>query len=193
MQCIAFYKKILGLFILIIFHLHAIAQVEKGYSSSRKVHLTPPGRKIEATIDIKLNPAADPDKVYYWFDNISIKRTQGGFAGYLLDGIFTEFTYPENVLLTKGNFKNGLKTGIWCEWSDAGFLKSREKWRKGLKNGKSEIFSQEGILVRIEKFRRGSLVYSRVVNDSTASPGSRILKAPKYLWNKTRNLFSSKK
>ena len=68
---------------------------------------------------------------YYWYDANQIHMTQGGFSGKLLDGLYAAY-YRNKNLEEQGNFKKGLKTGIWKKWRADGSLESTTQWNHGL-------------------------------------------------------------
>lgn len=131
----------------------------------RKIYLTPPGKKIEGTIILKTKIKPNSKSLYYWFDQAKIHTTQGAYSGYLLDGDYIEFSYPENNILLKGNFKRGLKHGMWIGWYSNGIIKSMNRWSNGSLNGTQKDFDSTGQLLSVQNFNHGKFI----VPDSTGS------------------------
>jgi len=137
--------------------LNAKAQRYFKTSNHRNIHISPTERKIDATIIIASKYPKSSSKVYYWFDNSEIHHTQGGSGGYLLDGDYSEYFYPGNNLSIKGNFKKGLKNGIWEAWYDNGDLKERAYWKKGYLSGKKYYYSSTGVIYKMEEYKKNCL------------------------------------
>jgi len=149
------------LFLFAIFNLNIVSALgQKKYSvpNTRTVYLTPEGGKIEATIDIKKKAKVKPEKFYSWFDNTSIHQTQGGYSHYLLHGPYLRFSYPDNQLVEKGNYKTGVKNGVWLCWYDNGVLKEKCNWKNGNLNGRKEFYDRKGQLLRTEIYKNNDLV-----------------------------------
>jgi len=92
---------------------------------------------------------------YYWYDNREIGKNQGGFQGDLLNGAYQAID-RDNKLIHQGNFKKGLRSGIWKKWSVNGNLISVKEYKIGLLNGKVKSFREEdGTLRSIERYRNG--------------------------------------
>ncbi|PJJ11135.1 hypothetical protein CLU83_4631 [Flavobacterium sp. 1] len=92
------------------------------------------------------NVAPKPNKVYYWFKGGAIHSAQGGSGGDLLNDVFLK-TYHSNQIAEKGNFKNGLKIGIWKTWHPNGSIESTQKWSKGLRTGMYYKYDKNGLVV----------------------------------------------
>ncbi|WP_281239381.1 toxin-antitoxin system YwqK family antitoxin [Flavobacterium praedii] len=85
------------------------------------------------------------NKVYYWFKGGAIHSAQGDFGGDLLNEVFLK-TYHSNQIAEKGNFKNGLKVGIWKTWHPNGSLESTQKWSRGLRTGMYNKYDKNGLI-----------------------------------------------
>ncbi len=94
--------------------------------------------------------------VYHYYRNGELYHTQGGFAGYLLDGEVDVFD-REQRLVEQGQYIGGIKTGLWKEWYPNGMLKRISRWRYGLRNGKQENYNEAGEKTSIAYFRKGKL------------------------------------
>ncbi|NTS44034.1 hypothetical protein HRG84_24355 [Flavisolibacter sp. BT320] len=58
------------------------------------------------------------------YDPYTGKLFQAGFyKNNLLDG--EKITYRNGIIISKSNFKNGIKTGVWEEYDNKGVLKER--------------------------------------------------------------------
>jgi antitoxin component YwqK of YwqJK toxin-antitoxin module len=96
-----------------------------------KVRITQTDKIIVAEIEpVSSNPSIKRDLIYYWYSANIIHATQGGFSGTLLNGRYTEY-YPDKNLKEQGEFKNGLKDGVWKNWSDDGTLMASTNWKHG--------------------------------------------------------------
>ena len=102
------------------------------------------------TTDKKINPKQD--KTYYWFKGGLIHEAQGGFAGVLLHDKFTKM-YHSNQLAEQGQFKDGLRIGLWKTWHPNGTLATTLTYNKGLRHGKYFRYDENGNLVENGAFR----------------------------------------
>jgi hypothetical protein len=90
-------------------------------------------------------------KTYFWFKGGLIHEAQGGIAGDLLNDKFTKM-YHSNQLAEQGQFKDGLRVGLWKTWYSNGVLASILNYKKGLRCGKYFRYNENGILVENGKF-----------------------------------------
>lgn len=88
---------------------------------------------------------------YYWYAAQDIKHTRGAYEGKILHGTYTVFYYNKD-LLTKGNFKYGLKDGQWKSWHQGGELKSKEQWKNGHIVGMAYYYHPNGKLKSHRKY-----------------------------------------
>ncbi len=136
----------------------SIAQKEFEISNHQNISINTPSSKIRAVINTDNKKSRKIRmKRYYWYDNTSVHETIGGYSGYLLDGEYTEFTYPGNELSASGQFKNGLKSGNWITWNENHTLKEKSSWKNGELNGKRYSYDTNGSLVLVENYKRGKL------------------------------------
>lgn len=98
----------------------------------------------------KLNDLA----VYYWFKSGSINKNVGDFSGNLLNGEYLVFN-NNNQMLCKGQFKKGVKVGVWKRWLPQGGLIEKQEWKNGLINGKVFTFDKTGNIVQILNYKKG--------------------------------------
>ncbi|QOG02172.1 toxin-antitoxin system YwqK family antitoxin [Flavobacterium sp. MDT1-60] len=101
------------------------------------------------TTDKKVKPKTA--KTYYWFKGGLIHEAQGGIAGDLLDDKFTKM-YHSNQLAEQGQFKEGLRVGLWKTWHSNGVLATTLSYCKGLRSGKYFRYDENGNLVENGKF-----------------------------------------
>ena len=107
-----------------------LGQKLPGYGLN-KVRITLADKIIVAEIEpVSSNPSIKQNLVYYWYSANIIHTTQGGFSGKLLNGQYNEY-YPDKNLKEQGEFKNGLKNGIWKNWNDDGTLSALANWKHG--------------------------------------------------------------
>lgn len=136
----------------------SFAQKEFEISKHQNISVNTPSSKIRAVINTDNKKSRKTKmKRYYWYDNTLIHETIGGYSGYLLDGEYTEFTYPGNELSASGQFKNGLKSGKWTTWNGNHSLKEKSSWKNGELNGKRYSYGTNGSLVLVENYKRGKL------------------------------------
>ena len=96
-----------------------------------KVRITEPDKIIVAEIEtVSSSPSIKPNLYYYWYSANTIHTSQGGFSGKLLNGPYTEY-YTDKNLKEQGNFKKGLKDGVWKSWNEEGILTSVTNWKHG--------------------------------------------------------------
>lgn len=151
----------------------SVVLAQKDFKPSRRriVHTGTETSKIDATIIIDRHPKASPQKTYYWFDNRVIHSTRGGYSGTLLNGQYVEYYYPENNLLTKGSFRNGLRHGTWSIWDVNGILRERSEWHNGNLVNLKHLYNTTGQLCKIETYKKGKLhAFQSVDNDTMLGP-----------------------
>ena len=109
---------------------------------------------------------------YYWYMNDTILITQYGLNGKLLHGSFSVF-YPNRNLKEQGNFKYGLKAGIWKSWQPDGRLQSIINYKNGLREGIFEEYG-ENKLIRQGKYRK-DLLSGNVISYNKEGKEERLL------------------
>jgi len=98
----------------------------------QQIHLTDSTQEITADLlPIKNSPKIKNDRYYFWYFNKVIHSTQGGYTGQLLNGHYVSF-YPDKNLKEDGNFKAGLKDGVWKTWDHKGDLTAVTNWDEGI-------------------------------------------------------------
>lgn len=101
------------------------------------------------TTDKKINPKKS--KTYYWFKGGLIHNSQAGITGDLLDDKFIKM-YHSNQLAEQGEFKNGLKVGLWKTWHPNGKIQTIQYWSNGLKSGDYYCYDENGVMTVKGKF-----------------------------------------
>ena len=86
----------------------------------------------------------NPDLVYCWYMQRQLHESQGCYSGYLLHGSYT--VYTDNRIVIKGNYKNGIKDGLWIYLNSNGRTERQERWKDGYLNGPSITYLPGGII-----------------------------------------------
>lgn len=149
----------------------------------RQIRITTNNKITEARVRTNAKPTPEFSLFYYWVADNKINITQGGYDGYILDGEYTEFSYPSNQLICKGEFTTGLKSGTWKTWHENGRIKYSEHWKKGVLDGDRNIYNPSGELLKSEHYNNGILYTPTVDTNKTKHT------EPKYtisgIWHKT--------
>jgi len=82
-------------------------------------------------------------RIYYWYKSGQIHHSKSAIGGSVLHDSYTKY-YKSSQLAEKGNFKLGLKDGVWRTWNEEGELQVVVAWKKGVKNGKFMQYDAEG-------------------------------------------------
>jgi antitoxin component YwqK of YwqJK toxin-antitoxin module len=97
-----------------------------------QIHIVDSTQEIQVDIlPYKNEPKIKNDRYYYWYLRNIIHSTQGGYSGQLLNGHYTAF-YPDKNLKEEGDFKTGLKDGVWKTWNRKGDLTNVANWDEGI-------------------------------------------------------------
>jgi len=97
-----------------------------------KVRIIGSNKSIVAELNpVNSLPKAKIKLFYYWYAANSIHKTQGGYSGTLLNGLYTEY-FANKSLQEQGSFVSGLKHGIWKAWDENGKLISETNWKNGI-------------------------------------------------------------
>lgn len=155
------FSKVTPLAFLLLFNLSSICVMtgQKKYQppTQRLVHIEKEDRSVGAMISTRKKTRPKPSKTYFWYDNVTVKATQGGYSGYLLHGPYSEYYYPGGVLLAQGRFSKGRMDGSWLYWDANGFLTERARWKKGALDGDRKIFDKGGQLNKTEVYKNNVL------------------------------------
>lgn len=126
-------------------------------------------------------PTVRPNRFYYWFKGGAIHASEYGISGYLLDGAFEKF-YLNNQIAEQGDFKKGLKVGLWKTWHPNGNLHSSVRWIKGIKSGVLYLYDEKGTLLEKGRYfnnkKQGSWYDFKRNEIISYSKGVEILKEP---------------
>ncbi len=97
-----------------------------------QIRITDSTQEIRADVlPFKKDPKVKNDRYYFWYLNKVIHSTQGGYNGQLLNGHYISF-YPDKNLKEEGDFKTGLKDGVWKTWNPKGDLTNVTNWNEGV-------------------------------------------------------------
>lgn len=148
-------KKLLTLLFLLITGV-SFAQKVPDYGFN-KIRIALSDRIIQADLTpLKSDPVVETDRMYHWSSSNSIHITQGGFSGKLLNGDYVEYYLNKN-LKEQGQFKGGLKDGIWKSWNEKGVLIELYSWVDGMRSGKFELFDGDGKLKQTGYYKSNML------------------------------------
>lgn len=103
------------------------------------------------TTETKVNPKES--KTYYWFKGGLIHYSQAGITGQLLNDKFIKM-YHSNQLAEQGEFKKGLKVGLWKTWHPNGKIQTIQYWDNGLKSGNYYCYDDKGDIIIKGNYRR---------------------------------------
>lgn len=147
---------------------HAQSYVESMLTYKVTVHYS--DYNVVAHVEPVEKISLSSDKTYFWFGGNQIHTTQGGYSGKLLNGTYEEL-YPEKSLKESGNFKEGLKTGIWKNWTKEGILIEEFHFHKGRKQGPYVRFDKLGKMAEKGMYKDDQLEgkQEKVVADSTVT------------------------
>lgn len=145
-------------FIIILLFATKLMLLAQDYTNTRTIVLNYPDSVIKVQIlstqeDIKI---LDNLK-YYWYNNNTIGYNRGGINGTPLHGIYKACN-KDGILLTKGEFKHGLKEGKWKTWYISGELKAVENYKNGLKDNVQTYFSENGEVFKEIKYKKGVVI-----------------------------------
>lgn len=93
-------------------------------------------------------------KVYFWFKGGAVHSATSGVSGQVLNGNYKKF-YHSNQLAEEGNFKYGLKVGLWKNWFENGTIKSTQYWNSGLQTGFYYAYDVSGNTIEKGNYKKG--------------------------------------
>lgn len=140
----------------IIMFLLAYFAVNQGYcqlKSTPKTRHVRSGDSLYLIHTIKKNITPKESSIYFCFKNSRILQIQGDYVGVLLSGDFTLFC--NDLIITKGKFRKGLKDGIWIEWWPSGFIKESITWKNGVINGRFIKYDATGLHLVSGSYKNG--------------------------------------
>jgi antitoxin component YwqK of YwqJK toxin-antitoxin module len=96
------------------------------------------------------------DRFYYGYYLSGLFCKQGELQGKPLNGAFRRYDLKDNIV-ESGNFKYGLKTGLWKQLTSGGALTETTEYCKGQLGGQRVIY-KSGKPDILEKYRKGKLI-----------------------------------
>lgn len=157
-------KRLYLTLLCIIFATIIFAQDYDSKYNTRTVIISTPDSVIKAKIlNTKKDFKIDDELMYYWFSDDKMGSNRGGVNGNALHGTYTVYD-SENRLMTRGEFRNGLKIGKWKRWYKNGELKSVENYSEGLKDDIQSYYNVNGEIVKEVDYKKGVKVDPK--NDS---------------------------
>lgn len=105
------------------------------------------------TTSKKINPSKN--KTYFWFKGGLIHEAEFGVAGEVLNGSFKKY-FHSNQLAAQGDFKKGLKVGLWRSWYENGKIESTQIWKSGQKNGEFVKYNDTGEILEKGRYKKNS-------------------------------------
>lgn len=93
-------------------------------------------------------------KTYTWYKNGELHTSEGYAYGNLLDGKYVK-SYASGNIAEQGQFKNGLKVGMWVSWHISGIKKEVTNWDNGLLSGTIYKYNEKGEPVLKGRYMHG--------------------------------------
>lgn len=112
--------------------------------------------EFEFAVEEKVEIEISEGLFYYWYKENKINRSQGGYGGKLLHGIFTVF-FQSGKLKEKGEFKYGLKEGKWKKWYENGNLLQVSNWEHGSLINEWMEYDENGLITTQANYNKGLL------------------------------------
>ena len=97
----------------------------------------------------------DTQHYYTFYHDNKIQALQGACSGYLLVGFYSAFYSDSNTLQTQGQYRQGLKSGVWKTWHPNGTILKSEHWKYGKLNGIFSEFDEKGNLTKTGSYLNG--------------------------------------
>ena len=107
------------------------------------------------------------DVEYHWYFKGKVNKNKGGYTGQLLEDIY-EKTTLNGILIEKGEFENGTKSGRWKIWDMHGNILQDMNWKEGKKHGTFWEIDTISEIVTSGKYRNNLLNgnFTKSLNDS---------------------------
>jgi antitoxin component YwqK of YwqJK toxin-antitoxin module len=96
------------------------------------------------------------NRFYYGYYLNRLVSKQGELQGKPLNGKFCRYDLNENII-ESGNFKDGLKDGVWKQFSSGGALTETSEYQNGMLCGLRVIYKNSNPNMT-EKYRNGKLI-----------------------------------
>lgn len=97
-----------------------------------------------------------PGRFYYGYYLNSLYCKQGELQGKPLNGEFKRYDLKDNII-ESGNFKYGVKDGLWKQLTPNGTLTETSEYLQGLPDGQRIIY-KNGKPDLLERYRKGKLI-----------------------------------
>lgn len=148
--------KLLILFICSILYFQEVSAQDKAMRPDLFVSYTTDSSSIKAAYEEEWLEGllGLKDHYYYWTKSGIIYRTEYGFDGKPLHGIYKEY-YKDGKLKMMGSLTYGLKDGLWKEWYNNGSIMKVENYNLGLLNGEMKKWNLENVLVYSGTYKNG--------------------------------------
>ena len=91
---------------------------------------------------------------YTSFNNFKIQTIQGGYLGGLLDGQYQMVV--RDILQERGEFKLGIKSGVWTNWYENGIIQKQVNYSSGELSGEFVEYDEQGNHLISGKYKRGA-------------------------------------
>lgn len=170
----------------------ALGQKKYEPDNHRSIVLTTKDVIIQCVVNSKKKVKPMIDRQYHWYGNDKINITQGGYSHFLLDGAYTEFYYPDRLLLCKGSFSSGLKTGRWLYWHKNGKLIESVNWQKGRISGTRKIYNENGTMLHCYHYKKSVLISDCCATDNKDKENVNTAEGNTSLLNRFKNLFKKR-
>jgi antitoxin component YwqK of YwqJK toxin-antitoxin module len=144
------------------------------------------------SVDIKSDNRVD----YYWFESGKIHVNQGGYSDYLLVSECKVYS-ENNKMIEKGQFKNGMKTGLWQKWDEDGTLIESTHYNNGHKHGEALNFFEDGKLKLKRHYKKGQLdgkteaYYNSLSLKETRNYKRNVLCGKRTYYDKNQNIIKT--
>jgi antitoxin component YwqK of YwqJK toxin-antitoxin module len=174
-------KLLMATIILIFIQLSGVASTRKIQKRDYEVIIkTNEGTERAWVSGKKTRIRLNDDRIYcgYFLNGLFCK--QGELEGKPLNGKFCRYDSKENIL-ESGNYKHGLKDGLWKNLSSGGALIEKSEYRQGMLNGERVIY-KNGKSDVLEKYKRGILkgkpkyLNAQIVKDKGKDKSSKMKK-----------------
>jgi antitoxin component YwqK of YwqJK toxin-antitoxin module len=143
--------------LLLLNSLSLLARDKEFQHKTYSIYVNYPTYSVRASVLFK-NGKVKPQEgcTYYWYALNSIQQTESGFDGKLLHGEYKAF-YLSNALKEWGQFRYGVKVGVWKNWYANGKVADECAYRNGRRHGTFRGYDEEGRLVLEAHYRHGRL------------------------------------
>lgn len=134
-----------------------VCSAQKDKYSCHQVTIVYPDTTIKTYIlnqKLRIKPRENIE--YYWVYNHKINKNKGDYSYYLIHGPFLVFDVNDR-LITKGEFKLGLKDGTWKSWYPDGQIREISHYENGERQGICYLYDPAGELQRVLSYKNDKL------------------------------------